>query len=81
MLAERSQWEAGERNQRGPPRREPSMAGSTSPGGLMSQPSGMSVASLRGETFTQRMASFVPLISATARRLTFAGPRQKGVMG
>ncbi len=55
------------------------MAGSMGPAGLLTQPSGMSVMSQRGEsTFGQRLSSFMPLISATAQRLTFPAPKPKG---
>ena len=55
-----------------------SMAGSAVVTGLMSQPSGMSVASQRGETFTQRLSSILPLISTTAQRMSFAVPKAQG---
>jgi len=53
-----------------------SMGRPSSPDGLMSQPSGLSV---RAETFAQRLSSIMPLISATAQHLSFAAPKpQKG---
>ena len=65
MLAERSQRGSSERGNRRPPSRQISLGRPSSPDGLMSQPS---VLSVKAETFAQRQSSFMPLISATAQQ-------------
>ncbi|DBA80596.1 TPA: hypothetical protein ACH3X1_007856 [Trebouxia sp. C0004] len=66
-LTERSQKGSSERGTRRLPSRQMSMGRPSSPDGLMSQPSGLSV---KAETFAQRLSSFMPLISATAQHLS-----------
>jgi len=70
MLAERSQRGSSERGNRRPPSRQISMGRPSSPDGLMSQPS---VLSVKAETFAKRLSSFMPLISATAQHLLKKG--------
>lgn len=63
---------SSERGNRRPPSRQISMGRPLSPERLLSQPSGLSV---KAETFAQRLSSYMPFISATAQRLSFAVPK------